>query len=87
MTETKTITAPVAYRQLSEAEIELVNKINEWRAKTEEFVERVEKFVAVRGTHGATSAREPLRAVSIASTELQTGFMWLARAVAAPEFF
>lgn len=64
------------YRELSEAEIELMNEI---KAKGPELQALVEKLRAHQDTDK--------RWVSIGATDLQTGLMALTRAVANPSFF
>jgi len=64
------------YRELSQAEIDLMNDI---KAKGVELGELVEKL---RGTQGIDQ-----RWVSIGATDLQTGLMALTRGVAQPTFF
>jgi hypothetical protein len=63
------------YRELSEAEIATMNEI---KAKGKELEALIEM---------AHNAGGDPRAIAIAKTELQTGIMWLTRAVAKPEFF
>jgi len=64
------------YRDLTQAEIDLMNEI---KAKSEELGALVDK---VRATPGIDS-----RWVSIGATDLQTGMMALTRAVAQPTTF
>lgn len=64
------------YRELSQAEIDLMNEI---KTKGAELGELVEKLRA----HEQTDKRW----VSIGATDLQTGLMALTRSVAKPEFF
>ena len=64
------------YRELSQEEIDLINSIKESGALTGDLVAATESLDGV--DH---------RALSIARTHLQTGFMWLVRAVAKPEGF
>jgi hypothetical protein len=64
------------YRELSEAEINLMNEI---KAKGAELGELVEKL--------RHDAKLDQRWVSIGATDLQTGLMALTRAVAQPTFF
>ena len=68
------------YRDLSQAEIDLMNEI---KAKANEVGDLVQKVQASLGDEDINSAR----AASIAKTDLQTGFMWLTRAVAGPGGF
>jgi hypothetical protein len=64
------------YRELSEAEIEAMNAI---KAMAEVVGEMVAELQSLPGVDH--------RALSIARTELQTGFMWATRAVAQPTTF
>ena len=64
------------YRDLSQTEVNLMNKIKE---KGAEFGELV---VELQATDGLDQ-----RAIAIGKTELQTGVMWLVRGVAKPESF
>ncbi len=64
------------YRELSQAEIDLMNKI---KAKGTELGELVAELQATDGLDQ--------RAIAIGKTELQTGTMWLVRGVAQPESF
>lgn len=63
------------YRELNEAEIAAMNEI---KAKGEELKALIENVENIGGE---------LRCVAIAKTELQTGLMWLTRAVAKPNGF
>lgn len=64
------------YRQLQQPEVDGINFI---KAKAAEIGEMIEKMQATDGLDQ--------RAIAIAKTELQTGFMWLTRAIAQPESF
>ncbi len=64
------------YRDLSEAEIALMNEVKGMGAQLALLVEKVQK----------TPDIDP-RCAAIAKTELQTGLMWLTRAIARPEGF
>lgn len=75
------ITADIkGYRQLSPEEQVLINEI---KGKAVEVGELVAKLTE---PHGVPQAYDQ-RWVSIARTDLQTGFMALVRAVAQPETF
>ncbi len=63
------------YRELSEAEIEIMNRIKEKGAEVGELLE----WLGVVDTDN--------RWVAIGKTHLQQGFMALTRAVAKPDFF
>lgn len=64
------------YRELDQAEIDLMNKI---KAKGAELGELVDELKAAESTDK--------RWVAIAATDLQTGLMALTRSVAKPTFF
>jgi hypothetical protein len=75
------------YRKLSQAEVDLMNEI---KAKGDEIGALVSKL---RVLSMDPRPGEPLafqldgRCVSIGATEIQTGLMWLVRAVAKPTNF
>lgn len=64
------------YRELTQAEIDAMNAC---KVKAEEVGRLIE---ALRDMPGIDQ-----RALAIAKTKLQTGFMWAVRAVAQPETF
>ena len=64
------------YRELSQSEIDLMNKI---KVKAAELGELVSELQSTDGLDQ--------RAIAIGKTELQTGTMWLVRGVAQPESF
>lgn len=64
------------YRDLTQEEIDLMNEGKDLAEKVRQHIERVQ-----------TVENVDMRAVRIAATELQTGFMWLTRAIARPETF
>lgn len=66
----------IGYRELSQAEIDLMNEI---KAKGKDLGELVCKL--------RESGKVDQRWVSIGATDLQTGLMALTRAVAQPDFF
>lgn len=67
------------YRDLSEYEIDLINKINELSELCGEVITTLQSNVE--------GNRLDQRWVSIGKTDLQTGFMALVRAVAQPTTF
>lgn len=80
------------YRDLSQQEIDLINEI---KVKAEEVGALVERATALYhtplekddlGQYGLVDTTT-IRSVSIAKTELQTGFMWLIRSIARPNGF
>ena len=64
------------YRDLSQTEVDMMNKIKEKGAELGELV------AELQSTEGLDQ-----RAVAIGKTELQTGVMWLVCSVAQPESF
>lgn len=64
------------YRELSQQEIDAMNAV---KAKAEEVGQQLD---ALRNIAGIDQ-----RALAIARTELQTGFMWAVRAIAQPAGF
>lgn len=82
------------YRELSQAEVDLMNEIKEHAEKTRDLVHRVGTLAEEEGRkplpegdgpHMVTT--EPLRWVSIGRDHLQQGYMALTRAVAQPTSF
>lgn len=72
------------YRELNQAEIDLMNEI---KTKGVELGELVEKLKWA-GTGGLPEDSAPdMRWISIGGTHLQQGLMALTRAVAKPDFF
>lgn len=74
----ETFTQPkvTGYRQLNEAEADLMNEV---KAKGVELGELVDKLRSVDGLDG--------RWISIGTTDLQTGLMALVRSIARPTTF
>lgn len=70
------------YRDLTQAEIDLMNEIKQKGIELDALVEKVRQ-------HGTTTdgSGEPIRWAAIARTDLQQGLMALTRSVARPEFF
>ncbi len=64
------------YRQLQQPEIDGINFIKVKAAEVGEMIDRMQK------TEGLDQ-----RAIAIAKTEIQTGFMWLTRSIAQPDSF
>lgn len=78
------------YRDLNQEEIDLMNAIKEHAEKTSTLIQDL------RNLRTSTSADSPLsveqlnesmRCITIAKESLQTGQMWLVRAVALPNSF
>ena len=82
------------YRELSQDEIDIMNSI---KTKAEEVGELIQELKSVRahdemyiGIDDALTKEqlaESQRAITIAKEKIQTGFMWLVRAVALPDSF
>jgi len=71
------------YRDLSQAEIDLMNRIKEKAAEVGELCESLRK-----AEFATTSDEQPdPRWLSIGVTDLQKGFMALTRSIAKPGFF
>jgi hypothetical protein len=64
------------YRDLTAAEINVINVLKAEGARLAEILERIKALPNIDA-----------RALAIARTELQTGMMWAVRAVARPEGF
>lgn len=64
------------YRELSQEEIDAMNRIKAKAAEVRDLLD------GMRATAGIDQ-----RALAIATTELQTGFMWAVRAIAQPAGF
>ena len=79
------------YRDLSQEEIDLMNRIKEHGEKTKHLLQELNEMrcnqVVVRGSEEARQIGESLRCLEFAKGNLQTGFMWFVRAVALPESF
>jgi hypothetical protein len=82
------------YRELSSDELALINQVKAHAEMTRDLVNRIEQFCIARdeeplpeGHAPHSSVTAPMRWASIARTDLQTGYMALVRAVAAPTTF
>lgn len=85
------------YRELSQEEIDLMNKIKSLGPQIEDLIEEVRLFTlnkaqAARNaldteTQDRLRDATPERFAALAKTEFQTGLMYLTRAVAQPTFF
>jgi len=71
------------YRDLSQAEIDLMNKIKE---KAAEVGELCDALKSGEFAHSQDEVPDP-RWLSIGTTDLQKGFMALTRSIAKPGFF
>ena len=76
------------YRDLSQEEIDLMNRIKE---KGEEVGVLIDELELIRAENLTEDVKrediEAARCLNIAKTKLQTGFMWFVRAVALPNSF
>lgn len=78
------------YRELSEAEIALMNEVKAEGERLSDLVSRVQDHLEVVGSTGTidvSTPHNPYRWAAIAATDFQTGLMALTRAVARPESF
>ncbi len=77
------------YRDLSQKEIDLMNRIKEKGEEVGELINELTAFRATSINHEPynSSDIEAARCLSVAKGHLQTGFMWFVRAVALPESF
>lgn len=78
------------YRDLSADEIALMNEAKELAEQVRDLVERVAKLPPTplnEGDAPPTVTTSPERAIAIARTDLQAGFMWLIHSIARPTTF
>ncbi|MET4696607.1 DUF7681 family protein [Endozoicomonas lisbonensis] len=81
------------YRDLSQKEIDLMNKIKAHAEETQELLNQVgalrESQQRFAPTDGLTEEQiqESRRCLALAKTNLQQGTMWFVRAVALPDSF
>lgn len=89
------------YRDLSQQEIDLMNRIKEHAKLTEDLLDAVYDMRTLKNTDGIPEnslvsdsndlsnlqKTESIRCLSIAKEKLQTGQMWFVRAVALPDSF
>ena len=74
------------YRDLTQEEIDLMNKIKKKAAEIKDLVSEIESLTA-KDPEGITVYINDPRWAEIARTQLQQGFMALVRSVAKPESF
>ena len=81
------------YRDLTEKEIALMNKIKAHAEETRDLIEQVvslrksqQRFSPVEGL-SEIQIQESLRCLALAKNNLQQGNMWFVRAVALPDSF
>lgn len=75
------------YRELSQTEIDLMNKIKAHGAALDETLKEVDAFLASDNQQHGTPDAESRRWLSIGKTHLQQGLMAVTRSVARPTFF
>lgn len=80
------------YRDLSEAEIDLMNKIKANAESTRILLEEVQILRDAMQSElapplDAAQYVESIRCLALAKTNLQQGYMWFVRGVALPETF
>lgn len=78
------------YRDLSQEEIDLMNKIKAHGEETKKLLLELESYRVYEDEPENISQKqqmESLRCLYQAKTDLQTGMMWLVRAVALPDSF
>ncbi len=75
------------YRELDQAEIDLVNEVEQMAEEVGSLVERLERTTIIRDSVNTNEPMFDQRWVDIGKTDLQTGFMALVRSIAKPESF
>lgn len=78
------------YRELSQEEIDLMNRIKQHGEQTKHLIDELYKLrdkEEEAETFDPEQKHESRRCLRIAREHLQTGQMWLVRAVALPESF
>ena len=75
------------YRDLSQEEINLINRIKEKGEEMGELIDELENMNLPRLDAGQTDGRECIRWILIGKTHIQQGLMALTRSVALPGFF
>jgi hypothetical protein len=82
------------YRQLNQAEAELINEVKAHAEQTRHLVNRVQHYLAEQerqplpeGHAPHSQVTNPSRWAALAQTDLQTGYMKLVRAIAQPTTF
>ena len=73
------------YRKLTDAELNLVNRLKARGQDLADDLALVEQLIASRAAECGTPDAEHYRALALGKTNIQQGYMWLIRAVAAPE--
>lgn len=79
--------AITGYRNMTEAEIALINRIKEHAETTRQLLGEVSDYLYSQGTTVGGIDPDPARWLAIGRTELQQGYMAVIRAVAQPTTF
>lgn len=72
------------YRKLDDNELHLINKIKAHGPVLEQLLTDVEELIKQRTATYGTPDAEHYRGLALGKTNIQQGYMWLIRAVAAP---
>lgn len=72
------------YRKLDDNELHLINKIKAHGPVLEQLLADVEELIKQRTATYGTPDAEHYRNLALGKTNIQQGYMWLIRAVAAP---
>lgn len=81
------------YRELTEHEVNLMNAVKDQAQELQATIDQLESYRTAqldgdpRDELSVQQILESSRCLSIAKNELQTGMMWLVRAVALPDSF
>ena len=75
------------YRDLSQMEVDLMNKIKEKGSELESLIQQVHREVNPQDLPGFGNFRDWAADMDRAETNLKQGIMWLVRCVAKPEGF
>ena len=75
------------YRELTQAEIDLMNEAKEMGLALSALVDKVRRVNADLPDQILVTSSEAMRWAAMGKTDLQTGLMLLTRAVAKPDFF
>lgn len=73
------------YRKLDDNELHLINKIKAHGPVLEQLLADVEELIKQRTATYGTPDGEHYRNLALGKTNIQSGYMWLIRAVAAPD--
>ena len=72
------------YRQLDDNELELVNALKAQGQVVQDLLDSIELLIEARTEKYGSPDSEHYRALAMGKTNIQQGYMWLIRAVAAP---